>query len=148
MSAAAQVPSGGRAHGMLSVVGLTDDQLERLCEEARLKNGEDTVCRVANYLFPQVCDNSNAAQVYAGSFQHCSCRFTAESNTVLRFGCHVIFQTSNMRLREEASLKNRQHTLQQPSTAIAVLQHVVALARLHCYYCLALIDLSCCTCTR
>eukprot|EP00878_Enallax_costatus_P025741 GHUV01027567.1.p1 GENE.GHUV01027567.1~~GHUV01027567.1.p1 ORF type:complete len:570 (+),score=127.17 GHUV01027567.1:335-2044(+) len=54
MSAAAQVLPGGRAHGMLSVVGLTDDQLERLCDEARQKIGGDTVCRIANYLFPQV----------------------------------------------------------------------------------------------
>jgi malonyl CoA-acyl carrier protein transacylase len=39
---------------MLSVVGLGDADLERLCEEARQQLGGDTVCQLANYLFPQV----------------------------------------------------------------------------------------------
>jgi [acyl-carrier-protein] S-malonyltransferase len=54
MAAAAAVPPGGRAHGMLSVVGLGDADIERLCEEARQQLGDDTVCQLANYLFPQV----------------------------------------------------------------------------------------------
>jgi hypothetical protein len=54
MAAAAAVPPGGRAHGMLSVVGLGDADIERLCDEARQQLGGDTVCQLANYLFPQV----------------------------------------------------------------------------------------------
>jgi [acyl-carrier-protein] S-malonyltransferase len=54
MAAAAAVPPGGRPHGMLSVVGLGDADLERLCDEARQQLGGDTVCQLANYLFPQV----------------------------------------------------------------------------------------------
>jgi hypothetical protein len=58
MAAAAAVPPGGRAHGMLSVVGLGDGDIERLCEDARQQLGGDTVCQLANYLFPQVRSNS------------------------------------------------------------------------------------------
>ncbi|KAF6252240.1 hypothetical protein COO60DRAFT_1644206 [Scenedesmus sp. NREL 46B-D3] len=53
MAAAAAVPPGGRAHGMLSVVGLGDGDVERLCEEACQQLGGGTVCQLANYLFPQ-----------------------------------------------------------------------------------------------
>lgn len=49
MSAAAKA---GRPHGMLSVVGLNDADLEAVCAEARAKY-PDSVCLVANYLFPQ-----------------------------------------------------------------------------------------------
>ena len=52
--AAAAASTGGRPHGMLSVVGLSDDQLQGLCEQAVQTGGEGTVCRIANYLFPQV----------------------------------------------------------------------------------------------
>lgn len=54
MAAAAAVPAGGRGHGMLSVVGLSDADLDKLCREAREQLGGDTVCQIANYLFPQV----------------------------------------------------------------------------------------------
>lgn len=54
MAAAAATPPGGRSHAMLSVVGLSDADLERLCAEAREQLGGDTVCQLANYLFPQV----------------------------------------------------------------------------------------------
>jgi len=49
MSAAAK---SGRPHGMLSVVGLSDADVESVCSEARKKH-PDSVCLVANYLFPQ-----------------------------------------------------------------------------------------------
>ncbi len=50
MAAAAKA---GKPHGMLSVIGLDDGVLEGLCEQARAKiGGADTVCRLANYLFP------------------------------------------------------------------------------------------------
>ncbi len=52
MAAAAQQ---GRPHGMLSVVGLSDADVASVCEEARAKaGGADTVCQLANMLFPQV----------------------------------------------------------------------------------------------
>lgn len=50
MSAAA---TAGKPHGMLSVVGLSDDDLESICVQVKKKLGGDTVCQVANYLFPQ-----------------------------------------------------------------------------------------------
>jgi hypothetical protein len=37
------------------MVGLGDGDTERPCEEARQQLGGDTVCQLANYLFPQVC---------------------------------------------------------------------------------------------
>ena len=49
MSAAAKT---GRPHGMLSVVGLSDADLEAVCAEARAKV-PNSVCVIANYLFPQ-----------------------------------------------------------------------------------------------
>ena len=50
MAAAAKT---GKPHGMLSVIGLDDAALEGICERARAKIGSaDTVCRLANYLFP------------------------------------------------------------------------------------------------
>jgi [acyl-carrier-protein] S-malonyltransferase len=50
MAAAAKVGN----HGMLSVVGLADDALAECCAEAKAKlGGDDCVCVVANYLFPQ-----------------------------------------------------------------------------------------------
>lgn len=53
MAAAAAVPPGGRAHGMLSVVGLEDDPLQALCDAAIAELEPGTVCRLANFLFPQ-----------------------------------------------------------------------------------------------
>lgn len=50
MSAAA---TAGEPHGMLSVVGLSDDDLNAICAQVRQKLGKDTVCQVANHLFPQ-----------------------------------------------------------------------------------------------
>lgn len=49
MSAAAKV---GRPHGMLSVVGLSDPDLEDVCAQVRAKM-PDCTCQIANYLFPQ-----------------------------------------------------------------------------------------------
>ncbi len=49
MAAAAAVGS----HGMLSVVGMGDTELDGLCAAAAAKAGPGAVCRVANYLFPQ-----------------------------------------------------------------------------------------------
>ena len=51
MAAASAV---GKPHGMLSVIGLTDDDLTAICAEAKAKLGGDTVCQIANFLFPQV----------------------------------------------------------------------------------------------
>lgn len=50
MAAAAEQ---GDPHGMLSVVGLPDDKLAKLCSDEVAKQGESTVCQLANYLFPQ-----------------------------------------------------------------------------------------------
>jgi hypothetical protein len=45
----------GRPHGMLSVVGLSDEDIAAVCEEARsAAGGAGTVCQLANMLFPQV----------------------------------------------------------------------------------------------
>ena len=49
MSAAAK---SARPHGMLSVVGLSDADLEAVCAEAKTKV-PNSVCLIANYLFPQ-----------------------------------------------------------------------------------------------
>lgn len=49
MSAAAKA---GRPHGMLSVVGLSDPDLEDVCAQVRAKL-PDCTCQIANYLFPQ-----------------------------------------------------------------------------------------------
>ncbi|KIZ07315.1 (acyl-carrier-protein) S-malonyltransferase [Monoraphidium neglectum] len=51
-SMAAAGRAGSRPHGMLSVVGLPDGELEGICREAAEKLGPGTVCVVANYLFP------------------------------------------------------------------------------------------------
>ena len=50
MSAAAKL---GRPHGMLSVVGLGDADLDAICAQVRAAKGGDSVCQLANYLFPQ-----------------------------------------------------------------------------------------------
>lgn len=47
-----EAAKAGRPHGMLSVVGLSDKDLESICSETREKH-PDCVCQVANYLFPQ-----------------------------------------------------------------------------------------------
>ncbi|WIA23708.1 hypothetical protein OEZ85_000395 [Tetradesmus obliquus] len=69
-AAAAAVAPGGRSHGMLSVVGLGDADLERLCQEARQQLGGDTVCQLANYLFPQgrvVSGHADALDIVSAS---------------------------------------------------------------------------------
>jgi [acyl-carrier-protein] S-malonyltransferase len=43
----------GEPHGMLSVVGLPDDKLVKICGDVKSSQGADTVCQLANYLFPQ-----------------------------------------------------------------------------------------------
>jgi len=40
-------------HGMLSVVGLADDVLEKIVQDAKTAVGGDCVAQIANYLFPQ-----------------------------------------------------------------------------------------------
>ena len=52
MAAAASV---GKPHGMLSVIGLSDADLETICADVRKLMGPDCICQLANYLFPQVC---------------------------------------------------------------------------------------------
>jgi len=48
----AEAAKAGRPHGMLSVVGLSDPDLEAICAEVnKIKPG--CVCKMANYLFPQ-----------------------------------------------------------------------------------------------
>lgn len=49
MAAAAKI---GKAHGMLSVIGLDDEAMEDVCSKARAAAGADAVCQIANYLFP------------------------------------------------------------------------------------------------
>lgn len=47
--------TGGRPHGMLSVVGLGDEALQAICSEVRAHSDrQGTVCQLANYLFPTV----------------------------------------------------------------------------------------------
>lgn len=48
----AEAAKAGRPHGMLSVVGLNDPDLEAICAEVN-KLKPDCVCKMANYLFPQ-----------------------------------------------------------------------------------------------
>ena len=43
----------GRKGKMLSVVGMEKDALQQCCEEVRAKLGGDTVCQIANELFPK-----------------------------------------------------------------------------------------------
>ena len=45
----------GEPHGMLSVVGLPDAELQRLCDRALVGLPKGTVCRIANYMFPLAC---------------------------------------------------------------------------------------------
>jgi [acyl-carrier-protein] S-malonyltransferase len=42
----------GKAHGMLSIIGLDDATVDACCAKARAKLGGETVCQLANYLFP------------------------------------------------------------------------------------------------
>lgn len=51
MAAAAAM---GKPHGMLSVIGLSDEDLEAICKDVRQQMGPDDVCQLANFLFPQV----------------------------------------------------------------------------------------------
>lgn len=48
----AAASAAGRPHGMLSVIGLGDDALEPLCAAAVARAPPDTVCQIANLLFP------------------------------------------------------------------------------------------------
>ena len=50
----------GKPHGMLSVIGVSDEDLESICISVREKLGPDTICQLANYLFPQVCHASHS----------------------------------------------------------------------------------------
>ena len=69
--AAAAARAGGRGHGMLSVVGLPDAELDGICAEARGKLPAGTVCQVANYLFPTV-GRPERAQPARGLHDSCS----------------------------------------------------------------------------
>ncbi|KAK9843971.1 hypothetical protein WJX81_000807 [Elliptochloris bilobata] len=51
-AAMAAASATGRAHGMLTVIGLGDDVLEPLCVAALARTPQGTVCQVANLLFP------------------------------------------------------------------------------------------------
>ena len=51
MAAAAAI---GKPHGMLSVIGLSDADLDTICADVRKAMGPDCICQLANYLFPQV----------------------------------------------------------------------------------------------
>ena len=53
MAAAARDTGALGAHGMLSVVGLADADLEAICAEVRAAAPAGSVCQLANYLFPQ-----------------------------------------------------------------------------------------------
>jgi hypothetical protein len=44
----------GEPHGMLSVVGLPDADLESICQQVLSELPSGTVCGVANQLFPKV----------------------------------------------------------------------------------------------
>lgn len=44
----------GRPHGMLSIIGLGDSELEAIVAQVHQQKGGDTVCQLANFLFPQV----------------------------------------------------------------------------------------------
>lgn len=48
----------GEPHGMLSIIGLGDGEIEAICSQVRSEmpyiNQTPTVCQLANYLFPQV----------------------------------------------------------------------------------------------
>ena len=46
----------GPPHGMLSIIGLKDADVEAVCKDVRSRLGPDTICQMANYLFPQVCN--------------------------------------------------------------------------------------------
>ncbi|GMH36598.1 hypothetical protein BSKO_04471 [Bryopsis sp. KO-2023] len=49
----AKAAAEGKPHGMLSVVGLVDKDINELCDSARKELGENCVCQLANSLFPQ-----------------------------------------------------------------------------------------------
>ena len=51
----AEAAKQGKPHGMLSIVGLTDNDIRELCSAVHKEMNEpDLVCQPANYLFPQV----------------------------------------------------------------------------------------------
>lgn len=49
----AEAARKGEPHGMLSVVGLTDTDIRNICADVRSTQGQDYICELANYLFPQ-----------------------------------------------------------------------------------------------
>ena len=50
----AEAARTGQPHGMLSIIGLSDPDVDAICEDVRKRSSSDTVCQMANYLFPQV----------------------------------------------------------------------------------------------
>ena len=79
----------GKPHGMLSVIGLSDADLEGICISVREKLGPDTVCQLANYLFPQVCRASNRLAQPNGR-NECQC----QSITATKGGSTSVFAGS------------------------------------------------------
>ena len=69
--AMAAAAAQGKPHGMLSVIGVTDDDLTAICAEARARLGGDTVCQIANFLFPQVTHPWWAKTQHAHRKPHC-----------------------------------------------------------------------------
>jgi [acyl-carrier-protein] S-malonyltransferase len=58
----------GKKGKMLSVVGMEKDLLEKLCAQVRTQLGGDTVCQVANELFPKgnvVAGHASAIELLA-----------------------------------------------------------------------------------
>ncbi|XRB13140.1 malonyl-CoA-acyl carrier protein transacylase [Pseudoscourfieldia marina] len=49
----AEAAKAGDPHGMLSVVGLADADLEAICSDVRNSSPAGRVCQLANFLFPQ-----------------------------------------------------------------------------------------------
>ena len=71
MAAAAKI---GKAHGMLSIIGLEDGVLSDICAKVRLKLGSDVVCQTANFLFPTgrvVSGHKDALNEVQVSVQNC-----------------------------------------------------------------------------
>ncbi|KAK9830038.1 hypothetical protein WJX72_009330 [[Myrmecia] bisecta] len=68
----------GKPHGMLSIIGLGDTDVETICKDVRSARGAATVCQLANYLFPQgrvisghkdALEDAMAAAIKAGALK-------------------------------------------------------------------------------
>uniref|UniRef100_A0A1D2A501 Malonyl-CoA:ACP transacylase (MAT) domain-containing protein n=1 Tax=Auxenochlorella protothecoides TaxID=3075 RepID=A0A1D2A501_AUXPR len=90
-SSMAAAAKAGRPHGMLSVVGLNDADLEKVVAEVNTKL-PDSVCRVANYLFPSgrvvsghkdALEEAQKAAVAAGAIKAVSLAVSGAFHTTL-----------------------------------------------------------------